>query len=67
VKFFYIKISQTVCEISRFFIIFKIAAVHQLGFVLGIFGPPTKEYMMVFIVMQNLVVVDAAVSLMQKF
>jgi len=36
------KIGQSVAKILWFFIFFKMAAFRHLGFVLGIFGPPTE-------------------------
>ena len=37
----FVKIGQLVAKILRFFEFFKMAAVRHLGFVRGIFGPPT--------------------------
>ena len=38
----FVAIGRTVTEIWRFFDFFKIAAVRHLGFVMRVFGPPTK-------------------------
>ena len=37
------------------------AAVRHLGFVMRIFGLPAKQYLVVFIVVQNLVEIDALI------
>jgi len=39
----FMSIGQTVAMISQFHISFKMAAVHYLGFVVCMFGPPTKS------------------------
>jgi len=39
----------------------------HLGFVMHVFGPPTKDVLAVFIAVQSLVVIDAVVSIMCKF
>jgi len=54
-----VKIGAIVAEISRFFDIFKMAAVRHLGFV-GVQNWSTHEvYMVLFTVVQNLVGIDA--------
>jgi len=54
-----VKIGAFVAEISRFFDIFKMAAVRHLGFV-GVRNWTTHEvYLVVFTVLQNLVGIDA--------
>jgi len=38
----FVKISQTAAEIWQFLDFSKMVAVHHLGFVMRVFGPPTK-------------------------
>jgi len=61
----FLQIGQTVAEIWRFFYFSKMAAVHYLGFVMRVFGPPMKPegHLVVFITVQNLVGIDAVVSI----
>ena len=40
----FVAIGQTVAEIRRFFDFSKMAAVRHLGFVMRMFGPPTKAF-----------------------
>ena len=51
----FVQIGQGVAEISPFSIFFKMAAVHHLGFVICVFGPPTKCILVVSVTVQNLV------------
>ena len=46
---------------------FKMAAVRHLGFVLRVFGPPTKSIWWSFMTVQNLVVIGAVISIVCKF
>jgi len=46
--------------IFRFF--FKMAAIRHLGFVVCAFGTTQREHLVVFITVQNLLVIDAVVS-----
>jgi len=48
-------IGQPFPEIWRFLDFSKMAAVRHLGFVMRMFGPPTKGHLVVFIIVQNLV------------
>ena len=43
------------------------AAIRNLGFVWGIFGPPTKWYLVVFITVHNLVVINEVILIIGKF
>ena len=43
------------------------AAVRHLGFVMCVFGPPTKGILVVFITVQNLVGIDAVVLIICMF
>jgi len=47
-----VEIGQTTPEIWGFFS--KMAAVRHLGFVMHVFGPPTKDVLAVFIAVQRL-------------
>jgi len=49
------------------FYFFKMAAVRHLGLVLHVLGPPTKSYLVVFVTMQNLVVIGAVILTVCKF
>jgi len=44
-----------------------VAAVRRLGFAVRVFGPPNEEHLVVFIIVQNLVVIDAGVSIICMF
>jgi len=58
----FVAIGPTVVEIWRFFDFSKLAAVHHLGFVMRVFGPPIHEgHLVVFITMQNLVGIDSII------
>ena len=46
--------------------VFKMAAVRHLSFVVRVFGSPKKSILVVFITVQNLVGIDAGVSIMCK-
>ena len=48
---------------------FKMAAVRHLGFVLRVLGPPTKSiwWSLLFVTVQNLVVIGAEISIVRKF
>ena len=50
-----------VVEISQFFDVFKMAAVRHLGFAECVFDTTHKEYLVVFIIVQNLVEIDRVV------
>jgi len=54
-----VKIGAIVAEILRFFNIFKMAAVRHLGFAGARIWAIRKHYLVFFIVMQNLVRIDA--------
>jgi len=58
----FVKIGQTVADISQHFVIFKMAAVRHLGFVERVLGPP-EDNLVVSILVQNLVEIDAVVSM----
>jgi len=45
----------------------KMAAVRHLGCVLRVLGPPTKSILVVFVTVQNLVVIGAVISIVCKF
>jgi len=63
----FVKIGQTVVEISRFNAFFKMAAVRHLGLVRRTFGPFTMTTWLVSIVMRNLVKIDAVVLITCEF
>jgi len=62
----FMAIGQTVPEIWWFFGIFKMATVRHLGFIMSMFGQHT-EYVVVFIIVQNFVGIDAVVSIICKY
>ena len=55
------------CGDMAVFQFFKMAAVRHLGFVIRLFGPPTKSTLMVFVTVQNLVWIGVVVSIICKF
>jgi len=57
-----VAIGQTAVGRWRFFNFSKMAAVH-LGFVMCMFGPPTTGILVIFITVQNLVPIDAVLSI----
>jgi len=64
----FLEIGRTIAKTWRMaiFIFFKMAVVRYLGFVMRVFGPPTKsKYLVAVITTQNLVGIDA-ISLMSK-
>ena len=66
-------LTRTGIRINRYcskadFRFFKMAAVRHLGFVLRVLGSPMHgEYLVVFMTMQNLVAIDAVISIVCKF
>jgi len=48
-----VQVGQAVPEIWPFIEFFKMATVHHLGFVMRLFGPPTKYILVVFVTVQN--------------
>ena len=62
----FVFVGQTVAEMWRFFVFFKIAAVRHLRFVMCIFGPPYDKYLVAFITVQSLVGIDAVLSIICK-
>jgi len=64
-------LTRTGLRINRYcsmadFRFFKMAAVRHLGFVLRVLGPLTKSIWLVFVTVQNLVVIGAVISIVCK-
>ena len=59
-----VEIGQSVADISRF--LFS-SRRRYLGFVVRVFSPPRKSILVVFIIVQNLVGIDAVVSIICMF
>jgi len=56
----FVEIGHTIAEIWRFFDLSKMAAVHNLGFVVRVWTTH-EEYLVMFIAVQNLVVIGVVV------